>query len=55
MRFEYDAGDPPGTSPTDPLAHGSPEEQLEAFLGGYKDGNPGPCLDYTPISEQTTG
>jgi predicted metalloprotease len=55
MRWRYDLGDVPGTSSTDPDAHGSPEERLDAFLAGYQNGDPGPCLDYTPLPEETTG
>jgi uncharacterized protein len=54
MDWNFVIGDLPGTSPTDPTAHGSPTERVEAFLAGYNSGDPGRCFDYTPTPEETT-
>lgn len=55
MDWTFVIGDLPGTPPTAPGAHGSPTERVEAFLAGYNNGNPGPCLDYTPAPEEASG
>jgi predicted metalloprotease len=37
-------GDPPGTSPKDPQAHGSGPQRARAFQRGLESGNPDVCL-----------
>jgi predicted metalloprotease len=54
MRFLPDIGDAPEQPRGGPGAHGTPEERVEAFLTGYDYGEPGRCLDYTPLQEGTT-
>jgi predicted metalloprotease len=39
------SGDPPGTAWDDPRAHGSSEDRVDAFLGGYSGGLPACDLD----------
>jgi predicted metalloprotease len=36
-------GDPAGTSRTDPHAHGTSRQRVDAFLSGFTAGAPGPC------------
>jgi predicted metalloprotease len=55
MSLIPDLGDLPEQPRGEPYAHGSPEERVEAFLTGYDYGDPVRCLDYTPVSEETTG
>jgi predicted metalloprotease len=49
-----DLGDVPEQPRGGPQAHGTPEERLQAFQTGYHYGDPGRCLEYTPLPEGTT-
>jgi predicted metalloprotease len=47
-----DAGDPNGSLPTDPQAHGGPHQRLAAFEQGYGSGQGGQCaIPALPSSE----
>jgi predicted metalloprotease len=49
-----DLGDVAEQPRAGPGAHGTPEERLQAFETGYHYGDPGRCLEYTPLPEGTT-
>ena len=54
MSISWESGDLPEQPRGGPGAHGTPEERLQAFLTGYDYGDPGRCLEYTPLPEGTT-
>ena len=54
LSLRAELGDLPEQPRGGPGAHGTPEERVEAFLTGYDYGEPGRCLDYTPLPEGTT-
>jgi predicted metalloprotease len=51
MNLIPDIGDLPEQPRGGELAHGTPEERVEAFLTGYDFGEPDRCLQYTPLPE----
>lgn len=54
LSLRAELGDLPEQPRGGPGAHGTPEERVEAFLTGYDYGEPGRCLDYTPLPETTS-